>query len=303
MSKIEITDVYVLVAVERAMRHRPPGLPAGVTSTDVYKHAGVRVNSREGRLVYRQLVALDGSLLARRRRGGLTVWELTGAGRERVERLRSEGQLPVLPESPQHRRWRLARALARDRMQEFWLAVHELIEEAGELLDVPLPGPPSPDASSGPSSDVWFELAERFQHACKHLASACYCVWEWREPSDTTPDVDTGREASDDACDALERGHRRARRGGRRNPLTWEPYPKAVPMGRVIREAREQHAITPTQLAEKVEVGKTHLRSIEVGRDRPDYLLVGELAAAIGLKPQAIIARARQVEEQERSSK
>ena len=183
MSRIEISDALTVAAVDRAVRHRPPGTGAGVPTWAVYEHLGVSSRSRAARLLRARLAALDGRALARGKRHGVVTWELTSAGKRRLSRLRAKGSLPALPESPQHRAWREARALAEQRIEGFWLAVLDSVERTHELLDPSASERPfveEPGTTPGPPSDAWFELGERLRDACGRLASASYCLWEWR---------------------------------------------------------------------------------------------------------------------------
>ena len=76
MSRIEISDALTVAAVDRAVRHRPPGTGAGVPTWAVYEHLGVSSRSRAARLLRARLAALDGRALARGKRHGVVTWEL-----------------------------------------------------------------------------------------------------------------------------------------------------------------------------------------------------------------------------------
>jgi hypothetical protein len=73
----------------------------------------------------------------------------------------------------------------------------------------------------GVRSDAWFALTERLQAACSQLGSATYCLSEWAEPDDASPDVDDRKEQGDEEVDPEELGGVRYRRGGRRNVWKW----------------------------------------------------------------------------------
>ena len=154
MSTTEITDVLTLAAVDRAVRHERTGTPRAAPAWAIYEHLGVSSRSRAGRCVRAQLAALNGSGLSRGKRHGVETWELTRAGKRRLSRLRAKGRLPELPESPQHRAWREARALAEQRIEAFWCVLLDDVQRAHDLLA----RPPAPGRSE---SDVWFELSER----------------------------------------------------------------------------------------------------------------------------------------------
>jgi hypothetical protein len=248
MSTIEITDVLVLAAVERAVRHERRGTLRAVATWAVYEHLGVSSRSRAGRCVRGRLAALDGSGLSRGKRHGVETWELTRAGKRRLSRLRAKGRFPELPESPQHRAWRKAHAEAGQRIEGFRTALLEDVQRTHELLDAPrVPG--------RTGSDVWFELGERLQQECRRLASATYCVGEWREPDDTRADVDHHTDPGDRALDVRERAKRQARRAGRRNMRLWDSDPELVYLGKAIRSERQRIGLSEAEFARKVGVG------------------------------------------------
>jgi ribosome-binding protein aMBF1 (putative translation factor) len=290
MSTTEINDVLVLAAVDRAVRHEPRGTPRAVPGWAVYEHVGVSSRSRAGRCVRAQLTALDGSALSHGKRHGVETWELTAAGRRRLSRLRAKGRLPELPESPQHRAWREAHAEAGQRVEGFRTALLDDVQRARELLaSTPTPG--------RPSSDVWFELGERLQQECRRLASATYCLGEWREPDDTRADVDNHTDPGDRALDAKERAKRQARRAGRRNMRLWDSDPDLVYLGKAIRHDRQRLGLSEAEFARKVGVGKRLIVRLEAGATDPDYELLLALARALGIKPSALIGRAREAKD------
>jgi ribosome-binding protein aMBF1 (putative translation factor) len=290
MSTIEITDVLTLAAVERAVRHEQRGTPRAVPTWAVYEHVGVSSRSRAGRCVRVQLTALDGSALTRGKRHGVETWELTGTGKRRLSRLRAKGKLPELPESPQRRVWREAQALAEQRVEGFRTALLEDVQRAHELL-----GPPDVPGRTG--SDVWFELGERLQQECRRLASATYCLCEWREPDDTRADVDDHTDPGDRALNAKERAKRQARRAGRRNTRLWDADPDLVYLGRAIRRERQRLGLSEAEFAGKVGVGKRLIVRLEAGAADPDYELLLALARALAIKPAVLIGRAREAKE------
>jgi hypothetical protein len=119
-------------------------------------------------------------LLSDVRRHGLDLLVLTSAGRRLQAKARKSGMV-VLPESPQHRRWRQSRALAGERIDGSRQSLSATLDEARALLD----------AAEVPS-DEWFTLAPRLERECWRLASAIYCLREWPEPDDDHADVDDG---------------------------------------------------------------------------------------------------------------
>jgi hypothetical protein len=202
-----VSDDVVLAAVGRAERHRERE-GEGVMMSDIAEHLGFVHGSWTTRRLRPQIEAfIAAGLLVRSRRHGVLIWGLTSSGRRRVARV---GRAVVLPESPQHRVWRHARTLAAERIGGLREQVRGVLEEATGVLDV-----------DGVCSDAWFTLAERLQSACWHLGSATYCLSEWAEPDDASPDVDDRTEPGDETIDPEDLGGVRYRRGGRRNVWKW----------------------------------------------------------------------------------
>jgi ribosome-binding protein aMBF1 (putative translation factor) len=282
-----VSDVLVLAAIDRAERHRGRDVP-GVPIWTVLGHVDVAARSKRAREVRLRLDALVAAgSLERALRHGVPVWVLTTRGRRRLSRARRAGRVPILPESPQHRAWREAQGLAERRVEGFRLDLRELVEHACELLDAPVPGPPS---------DAWFEAGERLRRACRRLGSASYCLWEWREPEDARADIDSHGERGDRAFDPRERAKRRARRRGRRDMLLWDAEPELLFLGRAIRERREQQDITAGELAGKAGVGKRRIERLEAGSLDPDFELLHAVACALSIRPSVLEARARALE-------
>jgi hypothetical protein len=206
----------VLAAVERAGRHQAHGTPA-VPVWAVLDHLAVAPRSALARHVRARLGAMQTTgWLARSRRHGVPTWALTAVGRRRLRRAQRTGELPSLPESPQHRAWRHARTLAAQEIARFRQALRERLEHAALALEAEPP----------PPSDAWLELAEELQRGCRRLASASHCLYEWPEPDDARADIDEYIEPADAQLDATERTLRRARRAGRRNVRLWDDGPR-----------------------------------------------------------------------------
>ena len=259
MDDVQINEAVVLAAVQRAERHRKPGAPSGVAVWTVREHVGVAARSRAGRAVRATLLALEGKGVRRGRRHGVLTWELTAAGRRRLSRLRERGELPMLVESPQHRAWREAHALAERRVEAFRLALREGAQYTVALME-------QPASAAQPGSDVVFEIGERLQRVCWQLASALYCLHEWREPDDTHADIDDHTSPHDrEVSDPRERKKRRSRRAGRRNVRQWEEPPLLAFVGNAIRHHRELRRLTAGELAAKVEIDPAALERVEAG--------------------------------------
>jgi DNA-binding transcriptional regulator PaaX len=209
------SDALILAAVERAARHHPNGARA-IPAWTILEHLGIRARTPGARHVRARLQALcDAGSLEPARRHGVATWELTSAGLRRLRRARRGGEDVLLPDAPQHQVWRVARATAEQEIERFHADVRTRLAHAGELLD----------ADEPPPSDAWFELAEQLRWACRRLASASYCLREWREPDDDRADVDDRLDADDERLPPQERARRRARRAGRRNLRLWDQRP------------------------------------------------------------------------------
>jgi hypothetical protein len=223
MSSTEtVPDPLVLAAIDRGERHNPDR-PPGVPVWRVYDHLSIARRSELARHVRAQLDALEaaGSLRQGRRRG-VQTWALTSTGRRRLTQARRTGNLPELPESPQHGAWRNARTAAAQEIDRFLLSVRKGLDEAMRLLD----------ADPAAMSDAWFELGERLHRDCRRVGSATYCLREWAEPDDAHADVDDRLDRDDERFDEAERAKRRARRVGRRNVGLWDtPSSKGVEHG------------------------------------------------------------------------
>jgi hypothetical protein len=207
------SDELVLAAIERAARHRARDTPA-VPIWAIAEHLGLPRRSSRARAIRSQLQRMEtaGDLQCMRRRGVLT-WALTSSGSTRLAASRLAGQVQALPESPQHLAWRRARTAAACEMERFAHNLRNDLEEALGLLD---------DAVPSAHSDAWLELGERLHRDARRLASASYCLYEWREPQDNSADIDDRSEPGDERLDPAERARARARRVGRRNVHLWE---------------------------------------------------------------------------------
>jgi hypothetical protein len=201
-----VSDDLVLTAVGRAERHRERD-GEGVMMSDIAEHLGFVHGSWTTRRLRPQIEAfIAAGLVVRSRRHGVVVWGLTSSGRRRVEQ--TSGAVG-LPESPQHRVWRHAQALAAERIDGLREQVRDVLEDATVFLD-----------ADEVRSDAWFALAERLQSVCGQLGST-YCLSEWAEPDDASADVDDRTEPGDEKIDPDELGGVRYRRGGRRNVWKW----------------------------------------------------------------------------------
>lgn len=83
-------------------------------------------------------------------------------GRERLAAALAAGAVGPLPEAPQHRRWREARAIAEQHIGQFAEALDRLLVEASALLG----------SESAASSERWIALGEQLKDVCVRYGSA-----------------------------------------------------------------------------------------------------------------------------------
>ena len=209
--ELAISDELILACIDRAVRHRAAD-DAGVSMWAITKHLGIGRRSVAARHVRLRLVALEEvGRLAISRPHGVSVWVLTRNGRQRLRRARHAGNVPELPESPQHRHWRDAHALAAEEIERFRQTLGGTMDEAARMLG----------ARPAVPSDAWFETSERLRWAAWRLGSASYCLYEWVEPEDKRADIDDRCDPHDEELARVELGPRRMRRAGRRNIRLW----------------------------------------------------------------------------------
>jgi hypothetical protein len=204
-----ITDDLILAAAHRAECHRGY---QGAPDWAVLEHLSVASRTKKARQVKARLPELaQAGFLKQSKQHGVIQWALTAKARKRL------GEVPEvarsLPESPQHRRWRDARDAAEQDIEGFYLSLRDGVDEAADLLSMPMP--------PGPPSDAWFEVGERLHRACRRLGSATHCLHEWAEPPDDRSDHDEHGEPSDAGLPVDERRRRESRRAGRRSPVWW----------------------------------------------------------------------------------
>lgn len=171
-----VSDAQILAAIHRAEVHDEHD---DASRADIAAHLGFVHNSSTTKRLRPQIDALRTAGQIRDvRRNGLNLLALTAAGGRALNRAHRAGGA-ILPESPQHRRWRHSRAMAGDRIEGFREALRASMVEVGALLD-----------SQHAPSDAWFEFGKRLSAECKRLRSATYCLFEWAEPDDARADVD-----------------------------------------------------------------------------------------------------------------
>lgn len=177
-----------LAALERAERqeHLPPPRDDGVYRRQVADHLGVEWNPGTTRRLLAQLESLesDGFVGLGKTPAGRSKVKLTRRGQNRLQRARREkvadALTDALPESPQHRCWREAREAAEAGFDEFLTRTTAAVQDAETVLMSP----------AGGSSEELMRIGERLAREFWRLASATYCLREWREPDDRRPDLD-----------------------------------------------------------------------------------------------------------------
>jgi len=174
-----VSDAVVLGAVERAVRHNRFSNRAGASTISI--HLGFVPSAWTTRNLRPQLERLveDGALTVSPDQS-VRGWKVTQQGHMRLNRLRRAGEL-VLPESPQHRAWREARAEAEQGMEEFFALFLDVHEEADDLANSPV---------VGQKSEPWIRLSMRLLQTCWQVGSALYCLKEWPEPDDAHADME-----------------------------------------------------------------------------------------------------------------
>jgi hypothetical protein len=171
-----VSDAQILAAIHRSELHDEQD---DASRADLAAHLGFVHNSSTTKRLRPQIDALRAAGQIRDvRRNGLDLLALTAVGRRALVKAQSAGAA-ILPESPQHRKWRHSRTMAGDRIDGFREALRASMIEVGALLD-----------SQQARSDAWFEFGKRLSAECKRFGSATYCLFEWTEPEDARADVD-----------------------------------------------------------------------------------------------------------------
>jgi hypothetical protein len=209
-----VSDNEVLLAIERAERHREPRNrdEQGVPWFVIVEHlvfVGSGWTTRQLRPQVDGLVF--GGLLETSRRHSRTYWALTDAARERLAAWRTSGEVVELHESPQHRTWRMAHAYSAENLDRLRTEVSGDLDRVIALLA----------RGRRARSDSFFELKEHLSRRLQRLGSITHCLYEWQEPDDTAADVDAGKDPGDERLRPDARRKLRWLRSGRRRPESW----------------------------------------------------------------------------------
>jgi DNA-binding PadR family transcriptional regulator len=174
-----VRDALVLAAMDRAQRHNPHGYEVGVGWATLVEHLGFVHNPATTRKLRPQVTQLAAAgLVETSKRRGYHVWRLTSDGRKQLAKARRKREDLELPEAPQHRVWRDARATAARRLDGLREQLRRSVNEATTLLD-----------GEG-DSDAYYRLRFRIGPQLERLGAAVYCLREWPEPDDARADVD-----------------------------------------------------------------------------------------------------------------
>jgi hypothetical protein len=166
----------VLAAMQRAQLHGGEGR---FRKREVIEHLGLRRTATARRRLRSAFeVSRAKGLIAQVSAHDAACWRLTPAGERRLAAMRRSGEVGELPDSPQRRRWRSARRLAGERIEEIKAEAIDALEEAERLLA----------SAPGPASAAIAELRGRLWWRLERLAVATYCLREWPEPDDARRD-------------------------------------------------------------------------------------------------------------------
>jgi hypothetical protein len=208
-----LTDDVLLAALRRAVLHDPRGrghVPIWV----LLEHLDVPRRSAGASAARERLARLEErGWIDRGSAHGVPMWTLGKAGTRRLRRVERSGASIALPESPQHRSWRRARALASQEIDRFAAELERACEEAAALLES--------ERREEVRSDAWLELGARLARDCRLLASARHCLSEWPEPTEARADLDALSAPDDHLLEHDRLRALRVLRAGRRNTLLW----------------------------------------------------------------------------------
>ncbi len=164
-----VSDALVLAAMDRAQRHNPHGYEVGVGWSTLVEHLGFVHNSATTRKLRPQVSRFQAAgLVETSKPRGYPVWRLTSDGRKQLAKARRKREDLTLPEAPQHRLWRDARATAARRIDRLREHLRRSLTDATTLLD-----------GEGGDSDAWYGLRFRTGPQFERLGAAVYCLHEW----------------------------------------------------------------------------------------------------------------------------
>ncbi len=128
------SDEKILAAIRRAALHEGAE-HGGATARPCSAHLAIPPRAARARGVRAALGELEGRGLTESwRRRGIERWRLSPAGASLLAAAARDGRLPVLPEAPQHRAWRDARAAANEELPRFAAALASDLDDASAML-------------------------------------------------------------------------------------------------------------------------------------------------------------------------
>jgi hypothetical protein len=208
-----LEDDILLTALRRAVVHDTRGrghVPIWV----LLEHLDVPRRSAGAGAARERLTKLEQrGWIERGAAHGVPMWTLSKTGLRRLRRAERAGASIALPESPQHKTWRQARALASQEIDRFATELQRACDEATALLQS--------ESREAIRSDTWLELGARLARNSRLLASARHCLSEWPEPTEASADVDSLSAPDDHLLEHDRLRALRVLRAGRRNTLLW----------------------------------------------------------------------------------
>jgi hypothetical protein len=178
-----VSDVVILVALDRAERHVPPNpwRETGVYWPRLVEHLGFVSGSWTTRRLRPQVDGLiDAGLIVKTSNAGRVRWGLTETGAMRVAQARIDGD-GTLPASPQRRHWQRARREAEVQIEDVRERLGSELRDALKLFE-----------DGGGDSASWYGVGQRLAHDCAQFAAATFCLQEWDELDEEHPDLDLG---------------------------------------------------------------------------------------------------------------
>jgi hypothetical protein len=183
-------ELMLLAAIERAeCQVVLPGERKGARRKEVVEHLGLEWHSGNARRLKGQLEALeaDGCVEIERKIPHRSNIALTLRGHDRLQLARRqkvpEAMPEALPESPQHREWREARAVAEEGEDEIRSLATDVVQEAQTALLKP----------AADSADELMAIGDRLHRVFWRFASVVYVRQEWVEPDERSRDEDPGK--------------------------------------------------------------------------------------------------------------
>jgi DNA-binding PadR family transcriptional regulator len=183
-------ELMLLAAIERAERQVVlPGKRKGARRKEIVAHLGLDWHSGNARRLKGQLEALraEGCVEIEEKMPFRSIVALTRRGHDRLQLARRqkvpEAMAEALPESPQHREWREARAVAEEREDEIRSLATDAVQEAQTALLKP----------AADSADELMAIGDRLHRVFWRFASVVYVRQEWAEPDERSRDEDPGK--------------------------------------------------------------------------------------------------------------